>query len=134
MQIRGKVLSISGSVAEVCIIRDSIACGDCSACLKKLGLHDIIKVATVKKLQVNQEVVLKDNKNWFIKNRIIFIVIGFVLGVIITEALSAIIFFGVNRGGIDLLGGGVSTIIVAVILWIKRPRYYYKIERIEEKV
>ena len=98
MQIRGKVLSISGSVAEVCIIRERIACGECSACLKKLGLHDIIKVATVKKLQVNQEVVLKDNKNWFIKNRIIFIVIGFVLGVIITEALSAIIFFGVNRG------------------------------------
>ena len=99
MQIRGKVLSISGDVAEVCIIRENTACGSCSTCLKKMGVRDITKVAAVKGIQIGQEVVLRDNISWLIKNRIMLVVVAFVLGIILTEVTSTIVSFGTYRGG-----------------------------------
>lgn len=131
MQIRGKVVSISGDVAEVCIIRENTACGSCSACPKKMGVRDITKVAAIKGIQIGQEVVLRDNINWFFKNRIMLVLVAFVLGIIVTEALSAIVSFGTYRGGIDLLVGGILTLIVLVVSWVKKPRYLFRIEQIE---
>jgi len=131
MQIRGKVVSISGDFAEVCIIRENTACGSCSTCLKKMGVRDITKVAAIKGIQIGQEVVLRDNITWFIKNRIMLVVVAFVLGIIVTEAMSFIISFGTYRGGIDLLVGGILTLIVLVVSWVKKPRYLFRIEQIE---
>jgi len=131
MQIRGKIISISGDIAEVCIIKENTTCGSCSTCLKKMGIRDIVKVAAIKGIQVDQEVVLRRNLNWFVRNRSMFILIAFVFGIIITEAMSTAISFGAYRGGIDLLGGGVLTIILLVVLWIKRPRFPFRIERVE---
>ena len=131
MQIRGKVVSITGNVAEVCIIRENTACGSCSTCLKKMGVRDITKVAAIKGIQIGQEVVLRDNITWFIKNRIMLVVVAFVLGIIVTEAMSFIISFGTYRGGIDLLVGGILTLIVLVVSWVKKPRYLFRIEHIE---
>ncbi|MDO8140575.1 MAG: SoxR reducing system RseC family protein [Candidatus Brocadiales bacterium] len=131
MQIRGKVVSISGGVAEVCIIRENTACGSCSACPKKMGVRDIIKVAAIKGIQIGQVVVLHDNINWFLKNRIMLVLVAFVLGIILTETVATIISFGTYRGGIDLLVGGVLTLIVIVVSWVKKPRYLFRIEQIE---
>ena len=131
MQIRGKVLSISGDVAEVCIIRENTACGSCSTCLKKMGVRDITKVAAIKGIQMGQEVVLRDNITWFLKNRIMLVLVAFVLGIIVTEATATIISFGTYRGAIDLLVGGILTLIVLVVSWVKKPRYLFRIEQIE---
>ena len=131
MQIRGKVVSISGDVAEVCIIRENTACGSCSTCPKKMGIRDIIKVAVIKGIQAGQEVVLCDNINWFSKNKIMLVLGAFVLGIILTEATSTVVSFGTNRGGTDLLVGGILTAIVLIISWIKKPQYHFRIERIE---
>ena len=127
MQIRGKVVSISGDVAEVCIIRENTACGSCSTCLKKMGVRDITKVASVKGIQIGQEVVLRDNINWFSKNRIILVVAAFVSGIILTEAASTVISFGSYRGGMDLLVGGILTLMVLIVSWVKKPRYLFRI-------
>jgi len=127
MQIRGKVVSISGDVAEVCIIRENTACGNCSTCLKKMGVRDITKVAAIKGIQIGQEVVLRDNINWFFKNRIMLVLVAFVLGIIVTEASSVIVSFGTYRGGIDLLVGGIFTLIVLVVSLVKKPRYLFRI-------
>jgi len=54
MQIRGKVVSITGNVAEVCIIRENTACGSCSTCLKKMGVRDITKVDAIKGIQIDK--------------------------------------------------------------------------------
>ena len=131
MQIRGKVVSISGDVAEVCIIRENTACGSCSTCLKKMGVRDITKVSAIKGIQIGQEVVLRDNINWFSKNRIILVVAAFVSGIILTEAASTVISFGSYRGGMDLLVGGILTLMVLIVSWIKKPRYLFRIEPIE---
>ena len=127
MQIRGKVVSISGDVAEVCIIKENTACGSCSTCLKKMGVRDITKVASVKGIQIGQEVVLRDNINWFSKNRIILVVAAFVSGIILTEAASTVISFGSYRGGMDLLVGGILTLMVLIVSWVKKPRYLFRI-------
>ncbi len=127
MQIRGKVVSISGDVAEVCIIRENTACGSCSTCLKKMGVRDITKVAAVKGIQIGQEVVLRDNINWFSKNRIILVVAAFVSGIILTEVASTVISFGSYRGGMDLLVGGILTLMVLIVSWVKKPRYLFRI-------
>ena len=127
MQIRGKVVSISGDVAEVCIIRENTACGSCSTCLKKMGVRDITKVAAIKGIQIGQEVVLRDNINWFSKNRIILVVAAFVSGIILTEVVSIIISFGSYRGGMDLLVGGILTLMVLIVSWVKKPRYLFRI-------
>src|SRR3989339_1251102 len=131
MQIRGKVVSISGDVAEVCIIRENTACGSCSACLKKIGVRDITKVAAIKGIQIGQEVFLRDNISWFVKNRIMLVVVAFVLGIILTEVTSTIISFGTYRGGMALLVGGILTLIVLIVSWIRKPRYLFRIEQIE---
>ena len=131
MQIRGKVVSISGDVAEVCIIRENTVCGSCSTCLKKMGVRDITKVAAIKGIQMGQEVVLRDNITWFFKNRIMLVLVAFVLGIIVTEAAATIVSFGTYRGAIDLLVGGILTLIVLVVSWVKKPRYLFRIEQIE---
>ncbi|HHT9116027.1 MAG TPA: SoxR reducing system RseC family protein [Candidatus Wunengus californicus] len=131
MQIRGKVVSISGDFAEVCIIRENTACGSCSTCLKKMGVRDITKVAAIKGIQIGQEVVLRDNITWFLKNRIMLVLVAFVSGIIVTEAAATIVSFGTYRGAIDLLVGGILTLIVLVVSWVKKPRYLFKIEQIE---
>ena len=127
MQIRGKVVSISGDVAEVCIIRENTACGNCSTCLKKMGVRDITKVDAIKGIQIGQEVVLRDNINWFIKNRIMLVVVAFVLGIILTEATSTIVSFGTYRGGMALLAGGMLTLTVLIVSWVRKPRYLFRI-------
>ena len=131
MQIRGKVVSISGDFAEVCIIRENTACGSCSTCLKKMGVRDITKVAAIKGIQMGQEVVLRDNITWFLKNRIMLVLVAFVLGIIVAEAAATIVSFGTYRGAIDLLVGGILTLIVLVVSWVKKPRYLFRIEQIE---
>ena len=131
MQIRGKVVSITGDVAEVCIIRENTACGSCSACPKKMGVSDITKVAAIKGIQIGQEVVLRDNISWFIKNRIMLVVVAFVLGIILTEVTSTIVSFGTYRAGMALLVGGILTLIVLIVSWIRKPRYLFRIEQIE---
>lgn len=131
MQIRGKILSISGSVAEVCIIKENTACGSCATCLKKLGVRDSIKVAAIKGIQIGQEVVLHDTKNWFMKNKIVFVLFAFVSGIILTELMSKIISFGAYNKEIDLLGGGLVMIVTLLVLWVKRPQYLFRIELME---
>lgn len=127
MQIRGKILSISCNVAEVCIIRENTACESCSACPKKMGIRDIITVAAVNGIRIGQEVVLRETRNWFIKNKIVVALLAFVLGIILTESISTIVSFGAYRTEFDLLGGGLITIIIMMVLRIKRPRYLFKI-------
>ncbi|HHT9108143.1 MAG TPA: hypothetical protein ACFYD9_05785 [Candidatus Wunengus sp. YC64] len=120
-------MSISGDVAEVCIIRENTACGSCSTCLKKMGVRDITKVAAIKGIQIGQEVVLRDNINWLSKNRIMLVVAAFVSGIILTEVTSTIISFGSYRGGMDLLVGGILTLMVLIVSWVKKPRYLFRI-------
>jgi len=120
-------VSITGNVVEVCIIRENTACGSCSTCLKKMGVRDITKVDAIKGIQIGQEVVLRDNINWFIKNRIMLVVVAFVLGIILTEATSTIVSFGTYRGGMALLVGGTLTLIVLIVSWIRKPRYLFRI-------
>ena len=131
MQIRGKIISISGNVAEVCIIKENTACGSCSTCLKKMGIRDIIKVAAINGIRVGQEVVLRDTKNWLTKNKIVFALLAFVSGIILTELISKIISFGAYHKEIDLLGGGLVMMVMLFVLWVKRPQYLFRIELIE---
>lgn len=131
MQIRGKIISISDNVAAVCVIEEKTACGSCSACPKKMGIQDIINVAAINGIQTGQEVVLHDTKNWFTKNKIVFILLAFVSGIIVTELLSKIILFGAYHKQIDLSGGGLTMAIMLVVLWVRRPRYLFRIELME---
>ncbi|OHB43407.1 MAG: hypothetical protein A2069_03360 [Planctomycetes bacterium GWB2_41_19] len=96
-----------------------------------MGVRDITKVAAIKGIQMGQEVVLRDNITWFLKNRIMLVLVAFVLGIIVTEAAATIISFGTYRGAIDLLVGGILTLIVLVVSWVKKPRYLFRIEQIE---
>lgn len=127
MQLRGKIISISCGVAEVCIIREKTACENCSACPKKIGIHDSITVAAINGIQIGQEVVLRDARNWFTKNKMVSVLLAFVLGIILTDAISSVVSFGHYRTEIDLFSGGLITIITVLVLWIKRPRYLFKI-------
>lgn len=131
MQIRGKIISISDNVAAVCIIRENTACGSCSACLKKMGIQDIIKVAAINGIRTGQEVVLHDTKNWFTKNKILFALLAFVSGIIVTELLSKIISFDAYHKQVALSGGGLTMMIMLVVLWVRRPRYLFRIELME---
>ncbi len=131
MQVRGKVISISGKVAEVCVIKEDITCGSCSTCPKKMGVRDIIKVAVINGIRIGQEVVLHDTKNWFTKNKIVFVLLAFVVGVILAELLAKIISFGAYHKEVDLFGGGLTTMIMLIVLWFKRPQYLFRIELIE---
>lgn len=131
MQIRGRIIFISGKVAEVCIIKENTACGSCATCLKKMGVHDIIKVAAIDGIQIGQEVVLRDTKNWLTENKIVFSLLAFVSGIILTEVISTIVSFGTYHKQVDLLGGGLTTMIMLVVLWFKRPQYLFRIELIE---
>lgn len=128
MQIRGKVISISGKVAEVCIIKENTACGSCSACPKKMGMHDVIKVAATERVQVGQEVILCDTRNWLFRNKIVFSVLAFVSGIIVAEFMSMVISFGSRHKEIDVLAGGLAMIIMVIIVWLKRPRYLFRME------
>lgn len=120
-------MSISGDVAEVCIIRENTACGSCSECSKKMGGGDIVKVAAINGIQIGQEVVLQRNTNWFLKNRIMIALIAFVLGVILTETAAAIMSFDTRSGGIDIISGGIFTLIVIVVSSVKKPKYLFRI-------
>lgn len=131
MEIRGVVVSIFDGVAEVCVIKEKAACGNCSACPKKAGVSDVIKVAAIEGLGVGQKVVILDAKNWFTRNKIVLILIAFVLGVIISELMSLIAPFGVYRNDVDVFGGCLLTTIVLAVLWMKRSRYPFRIARIE---
>lgn len=128
MQIRGKVISISGSVAEVCIIKENTACESCATCPKKMGVRNIIKVAVIDGIQIGQEVVLRDTKNWLTKHKIVFSLLAFVSGIILTEFISKIISFGAYHKEIDLLGGGLAMTVMLIVLWVRRPRYLFRIE------
>src|SRR3990172_5479011 len=127
MQIRGKIVSISGSVAEICIMRENTACGSCSDCSKKMGGGDIMNVEAINGIQIGQEVVLLRNTSWFLKNRIMIALVAFVLGVIVTETASAIISFDTRSGGIDIIMGGICTLIVLVVSSVKKPKYLFRI-------
>ncbi len=113
------------------MIKEKAACGDCSACPTKSGVNGVMKVAVIGGLQVGQKVVLRDTKNWFVRNKITLILIAFVVGVIISELLSLIVPFGVYRNDADVFGGCLLTTIVLAVLWMKRPRYPFRIARIE---
>lgn len=131
-QLRGKVLSISGDVAEVCIINtENVTCESCSACPKKMGIQNIMKVPAIKGIQIGQEVVLLDNKSLFTKNKILFIVIAFILGVIIAEGITSAVALDIYKKEVDMLGGGISVFIMVLILWIKIPKHHFRIKLIK---
>ena len=125
------MVSIFDGVAEVCVIQEKAVCGDCSACPTKAGVSDVMKVAVVGGLQVGQKVVLRDTKNWFVRNKITLTLIAFVAGVIMSELMSLITPFGVCKNDADLFGGCLLATIVLAVLWIKRPRYPFRIAGIE---
>lgn len=131
MEIRGAVVSIIGGVADICVIKEKVECGNCSACPKKAGVGDVVKVSAIKGLRVGQTVLLIDAKNWFMRNKIALILIAFVLGVIMSESVSLIAPFGVYRNEMDMFGGCLLTTIVLVVLWMKRSRYPFRIAKIE---
>lgn len=113
------------------MIKEKAVCGDCTACPAKAGVSDVMKVAVTGGLQVGQKVVLHDTKNWFVRNKITLTLIAFVVGVIISELMSLITPFGVYRNDADVFGGCLLTTIVLTVLWMKRPRYPFRITRIE---
>ena len=131
MEIRGNVVSIFHGIADICVIKEKAVCGDCTACPAKAGVSDVMKVAVTEGLQVGQRVVLHDTKNWFVRNKITFTLIAFVVGVIMSELMSLIIPFGVYRNDADVFGGCLLTMIVLAVLWMKRSRYPFRIARIE---
>ncbi|MGQ3685887.1 MAG: hypothetical protein ACUBOA_12910 [Candidatus Loosdrechtia sp.] len=131
MKIRGKVTAVSGNVAGVCIIRETKGCESCSACPKKADTGDSILVASVPGIMIGQEVILKTNKNWFIRNKILFIVIAFVLGMILAEAIGKFLSSGVFSRNSTMAGGIIAVAIALCIIWMKRPQYLFTIESIE---
>ncbi len=133
MRLSGKIVAISGNEAEVCLIEGKKACESCSTCPKKMGVHDVIKVASVKGILIGQEIVLCDTISWFTKNRILLAVSAFVFGVIIAEAIAAIIPYGAYRRAIDFTLGGILAAGVYSISWFKKPKYLFRIEQISDK-
>lgn len=135
MELRGKIVSISRNTVDVGIIQESKTCENCSACPKKMGVQDIVRVAAIKGISVGQEVIVRGNKNWFIKNRIMLIVIAFVSGMIITETISRTTSIRIHSKNIHILVGSIFTLVVSFLLWIKKPRYLFKIDLVKgEKV
>lgn len=131
MQLRGKVLSISGDVAEICIINTGdVKCGSCFACPQKMGVQNTVKVPVIKGIQIGQEVILLDNKDLFTKNKILCMVVAFVLGVITTEVVTSAVALDIYKKEMDILGGGISAFIMLVMLWIKMPKYRFRIKLI----
>ncbi len=134
-QLRGKIVSVSGDIAEVCIDKEDVKCEGCSACPKKMGVQNIVKVHTIKGIQIGQEVVLLDNKNLFMKNKIMFVVIAFISGIIVTEVITSTMAFNIYKKEVDILGGCISMFIMFLVLWIKRPKYLFRIKLIKgEKI
>jgi hypothetical protein len=131
MEIRGRVISLSNGVAKVCIVKENTTCGECSACPAKMGIRDVVSAEAVKGVLVGDVVVLKDNRSWFVKNNIMLVIAAFVLGVMITEAISAAASFNAYRKEIDLLGGCIAAIIEAIIARFLKPKYYFRIELIK---
>lgn len=129
MQIRGKIIAISNNVAEVCIIKEDTLCGSCDTCPKKMGIQDVMKVVAIHGMQVGQEVILRDTKNWFTRNRILIVLLAFVLGTIVAELLSKSVSFSVPyHKELDLIGGCLAMMIMLVVLWVKRPKYLFRVE------
>ncbi|MCF6158515.1 MAG: hypothetical protein E3K32_08055 [wastewater metagenome] len=133
MEIKGKVLSVSHGVADVCIIREGKACGNCSACPKKTGVQDTVQVVAGKGIRVGQEVILRSNKDWFAQNWIMSAVAAFVLGMIVTEAILKVISINIHHTNIDIVGGVILTGVFFCLLWLKKPRYLFRIETKEEE-
>ncbi len=133
MRLSGKIVAISGNEAEVCLREEKKACESCSTCPKKLGVYDVIKVASVKGIFMGQEIVLCDTISWFTKNRILLVVSAFIFGIIIAEAIATIIPFGAYRRAIDFTIGGILAAGVYSILWFIKPKYLFRIEQISEK-
>jgi len=131
MNIRGKVVSISKSYAEVCILENDTTCGSCTACPKKQVLRETIKVAPIKGIHIGQEVVLQENKNWLNKNKIVTAVLGFIAGVIIAEAISLTISYGVYRTKIDMLAGCLMIIISLIVARFTRRNFRFRIKLIK---
>ncbi len=128
-QVRGKILSISGDVAEVCIINtEDVKCGSCSACPKKMGIQNIIKVPAIKGIQIGQEVVLLDNKNLFTKNKILFVIVAFILGIIVAEGITSAVALDIYKKEVDILGGSTAAFIMLLMLWIKMPKYHFRVK------
>ena len=86
-----------------------------------------MNVEAINGIQIGQEVVLLRNTSWFLKNRIMIALVAFVLGVIVTETASAIISFDTRSGGIDIIMGGICTLIVLVVSSVKKPKYLFRI-------
>ncbi len=133
MRLSGKIVAISGNEADVCLIEEKKICESCSTCPKKTGVHNVIKVASIKGILIGQEIVLCDTISWFAKNRILLAVVAFIFGIIIAEAIAAILPFGAYRKMIDFTIGGILAAGVFFISWLKKPKYLFKIEQISEK-
>lgn len=133
MRLSGKIVAISDNEADVCLIEEKKACESCSTCPKKMGVHDVIKVASVKGIHIGQEIVLCDTISWFTKNRILLAVCAFVCGIIIAEAIATIISFGAYRRAIDFTIGGILAAAVYSVSWFKKPKYLFRIEQTSER-
>jgi hypothetical protein len=133
MRLSGKIVAISGNEADVCLIEEKKVCESCSTCPKKMGVHDVIKVASIKGILIGQEIVLCDTISWFTKNRILLVVSAFVFGIIIAEAIATNIPFGAYRRAIDFTIGGMFAAVIYAISWFKKPKYLFRIEQISEK-
>ncbi len=133
IQIRGKILSVSGGIAEVCIIKKHGTCESCSTCPKKTGIQDVVKVRTIQGIQVGQEVVLLSKRNLFTRNKIMLAVIAFVFGIIMTEIIASTAALTFYRTEVDILGGCISMFLLLLIVWMKSPKDLYTIQLIEGK-
>lgn len=129
----GKIVSLSRECAEVCIIDNEKLCGNCSACPRKKGTNDIVKVLPIKNVKIGQLVILRDNRNWINKNKILSLTGGFILGVIISEVLLKIISFGAYRSEYDFIGGGILVAVMLILIRTTKPNYFFRMELYGEK-
>ncbi|GJQ48103.1 hypothetical protein KsCSTR_32240 [Candidatus Kuenenia stuttgartiensis] len=132
-QMIGRIVSLSEECAEVCIVDTQSACSNCSSCPKKTGTKDIIKVAGLNKVKAGQLVILRDNRNWINKNKIISLIGGFIFGVILSEVFSKIIVFRTYRSEYDFIGGGIMVVIMIILIKITKPNYCLRMELYGEK-
>lgn len=132
-QMIGRIVSVSEECAEVCIVDTQGACSNCSSCPKKTGTKDIIKVAALNNVKVGQLVILRDNRNWINKNKIISSIGGFIFGVILSEVFSKITAFRTYRSEYDFIGGGIMVVIMIILIKITKPNYCLRMEMYGEK-
>ncbi|MDR4509253.1 MAG: SoxR reducing system RseC family protein [Candidatus Brocadiaceae bacterium] len=132
METLGKIVSITGTVAEVCILKKHTSCGNCSTCIQKISPKDLITVASINGIHVGLEVMIRDNKNWFIRNKTLFSIVAFIFGIVFTEAILYTTNIAIHNPAVDLLIGGICSLIVFIVAWIKKPQYLYKIEFVRE--